>query len=206
MITYTASRATRDLYQTYADQPGDVVLHEGVSRQVRCWCYHARKQGFAIVHFTDSPKPVVVPLAHEWQAVIVDEEYTGNYSQDTITYAGAPCWSCMDYTCPNADNKGICPESPHYPDNSPDWCNCPDIDNCPVNLAIRADEEPPSQEVVRAFHDRLRRAEARDELLGSLRDLRKHPGKRSAYRHLRWSVNYFISTYRATRPRKETNR
>lgn len=206
MITYTEPKTTGDLNQTYADEPGDIVLHEGVARQVRSWSNHARKQGFAILHFTDSPKPVVVPLAHEWQAIYVDEEYTGNYSQDTITYAGAPCWTCMDYTCPNADNKGICPESPHYPDNSPDWCNCPDIDNCPENLAIRANEAPPSREISRAFHDPLRRACARESVLDSLCAMRRHPMKRWVYRELAWSVDYFISTYRATRPVRETNR
>lgn len=120
------------------------------------------------------------------------------YYED-LEYLGAPCGYCREYNCPGANGGGECPESPHYPDDSPDWCNCPDIDNCPVNLAIWAHEDPPSREVVRAFHDPLRRACARESLRDSLRVLFRHPGKPSAYRGLRWSVSYLIDTYRLTK-------
>ena len=119
------------------------------------------------------------------------------YYED-LEYLGAPCGYCREYNCPGAGG-GECPESPHYPDTSPDWCNCPDIDHCPVNVAIRADQDPPSRETVRAFHDPLRRSEALENLASSLRQLRKHPGKRWAYRSVRWSLNYFVDTYRATK-------
>ncbi|SKO15410.1 hypothetical protein [Mycobacteroides abscessus] len=126
-------------------------------------------------------------------------ESTPDRYYEDLEYLGAPCGYCRQYNCPGANDGGECPESPHYPDTSPDWCNCPDIDNCPVNLAIRADQAPPSRETVRAFHDPLRRAEARENLASSLRTLAKHPGKRWAYRGARWSLNFFLDTYRATR-------
>lgn len=131
-------------------------------------------------------------------SIAPEPEPRDRYYED-LEYLGAPCGYCREYNCPGANGGGECPESPHYPDDSPDWCNCPDIDNCPVNLAIRAHEAPPSRDVVRAFHDPLRRAEARDNLRHSLRQLRKHPTKRWAYRGLRWSIGYSIDTYRATK-------
>ncbi|MFA4085256.1 hypothetical protein ONA92_26540 [Mycobacteroides salmoniphilum] len=133
------------------------------------------------------------------------ENRRDRYYED-LEYLGAPCGYCREYNCPGANDGSECPESPHYPDDEPDWCNCPDIDNCPVNLAIRANEAPPSREIDRAFHDPLRRADARDSVASSWRQLRKHPGQRWAYRSLRWSLDYLISTYRITRPRKETTR
>ncbi|MBE5452980.1 hypothetical protein E3G45_004970 [Mycobacteroides abscessus] len=131
-------------------------------------------------------------------SIAPEPEPRDRYYED-LEYLGAPCGYCREYNCPGANGGGECPESPHYPDDSPDWCNCPDIDNCPVNLAIRADEARPSRDVVRAFHDPLRRAEARDNLRHSLRQLRKNPTKRWAYRGLRWSIGYSIDTYRATK-------
>ncbi|MGL5442544.1 MAG: hypothetical protein ACRDDJ_08755 [[Mycobacterium] stephanolepidis] len=138
-----------------------------------------------------TPPPVTGPTAPATTP-------TDRYYQD-LEYLGAPCGYCREYNCPGANDGGECPESPHYPDNSPHWCNCPDIDNCPVNLAIRADETPPSPDAVRAFHDPLRRTAARESLRASLRELRKHPGKRWAYRGLRWSIAFLIDTYRATK-------
>lgn len=126
--------------------------------------------------------------------------YAGNHTQDTITYAGAPCWTCMDYTCPNADNKGICPESSDYPNDSPDWCNCTsELLKCPWNAAIHADADPPSGEVLRAFHAQLRRQNARDGLRTSVACLRRWPDRRHHWRQVPREAADLIRAYWGTR-------
>lgn len=74
----TIIKKTHELRTTYTDRPGDVVVHEGVARRVRCWSHHARKRGYAILHFTDSCRAVVVPLDHAWQTVDLDEHALDN--------------------------------------------------------------------------------------------------------------------------------
>lgn len=71
-------KKTCELITTYTDRPGDVVIHEGVSRRVRCWSRHARKRGFAILHFMDSRRAFVVPLDQEWQVSMLDEHALDN--------------------------------------------------------------------------------------------------------------------------------
>lgn len=127
-------------------------------------------------------------------------ECTGDRYYDDREYLGEPCGSCREYNCPGANGGSECPESPHYPDNSPDWCNCAaPTRECPWNAAILADEAPPSGEVVRTFHFQLRRQDARDYLRSKLAELRQYPMRGYTWRYAFRAAAELIGEYRDTR-------
>lgn len=116
------------------------------------------------------------------------------YDED-LEYLGAPCGYCREHNCPGAGG-GDCPESPYHPDNSPNWCTCTsELMKCPWNVALRANDAPPSPEVLRAFHRQLRRQNARDGLRTSLACLRRWPNRPHHWRQVPREAADLIRAY-----------